>query len=543
MIDGTSWWQARSERVAWARSAQSPWRAWSFADNPDLCAVLDRAVRATPLAPDEAERRAELGVVPPPPPGMAHREAAWRRWAAEHAGELTADDTADAWRRSRLDALGHRVHRHERAAWAAATFSDDDAGDAEVSALWAGWFTGDPWSGREAWERLLLSDAMRAFRGVCEARRLPPDVRRRVVGDLREGFFWALLGAGGDSPPAWVELALRTLETAGSTPVDALALRLDEPGWGVVGRCVATRGSWADTIGRWQVERAEPMARARQVERVAAAQPALAEPLLDLHVVLRALAHLAATPSAPLWQVVRQNRGRARGRLRAVLAREPGRLMEPLLALPQLLDRSRAAVRRFAWSWAWRELATDFAFDPGRACPAPCLEPGEPTPPLAEGEVHALQSWVFLVALRGREAHLERWVRTGSTGDRDSTWARLLSEACPPCLVDDPQATGRSRTYHRLRTELCDQLPALRALLGPWLHQVGELPSGRGLRSAFEASFGSRWSSEVPFPKSGFPSFQRHAAELQGRWSTEQADPASIGDEASDASLGHEEAS
>jgi hypothetical protein len=428
------------------------------------------------------------------------------------------------------------VADRERAAWGRHDHRDDPDGDVRIAALWAAWFHADPWSGRDAWEALLLPEAQRAFRGVCEARRLPAEVRQRALSDLREGFFWALLGAGGDSPPAWIELALRTLETHGDGPVAALAARLDPEGWGRAARCVSHRGSWAGTIASWQPAH-EPAARARAVAREASDNPVLPDALLDLHVVLRAIQHLDGDPHAALWGVVRQNRGRARGRLRALLAREPQALLEPLLALPQLLERTRAATRRFAWSWAWRELATDFAFDAARASTAPCLLPDAPPPPLTAEQHDALATWGLLVALRGRYDHLQRWVRTGSTGDRDSTWARLLAEACPDCLAD-PDASGRTRTYHRLRTELAELLPSLTRRWATQLAQIAALPSGRGLRKAFEALVSDAWSPEVPMPRSGFPTFQRHAAQLDARFASLAGDPASIGDDPADASTG-----
>lgn len=539
MIEGTDWLQAREARRAWALGASDPWRAWAFRDADDLVAVADAALGGV-VAPTPEALRAVLGAVAVPPPSGARSPAEWRRWAGRHATDVPHDDAhIAAWRRARLDAVGARIEARERHAWREVPYPDDPKGDARAAALWAAWFTGDPWSGRSAWEKLLLPHAARAFRGVCEARRLPQEVRRRVLDDLREGFFWALLGAGGDAAPAWVDLALRTLETAGPGPVDALVAVLDRDGWDRVGRCIATRGTWATTIAAWQHDRAEPLARARAVSSTAGARPSLAEPLLDLHVALRCLERLADAPESSLWPTVRQNRGRGRGRLRAVLADRPDRLMEPLLALPGLLARTRAAVRRFAWSWAWRELATDFTFDAGRAGPAPCLETLDAPPPLEAAERDAMKTWVFLVLLRGRDAHLARWVRTGSTGDRDSTWARLLSDACPPCLVDDPSTSGRSRTYHRLRTELAEGLDTLLAELTPALHDLAALPTGRTLRTAFEARFAPTWSEQVPLPKSGFPTFHRHAQALVRAFDAPE-DPAGIGDAGPHASTGPE---
>jgi len=300
---------------------------------------------------------------------------------------------------------------------------------------------------------------------------------------------------------------------------------------------VAQRGSWASTVADWQPDRPEPLARARAVVRRGRRDSELCERLLDSHVARRVLDRWADDPEASAWGVVTQNRGRARGRLRAVLAADPGRLLEPLLQLPSLLARTRAAVRRFAWSWAWRELAADFAFDAARASAPPCLHAAEPLPALSSEATEALDTWVLLVLLRGREAHLERWVRTGGTGDRDSTWARLLSDAVPDVLVDDPTAAGRSRTYRRLRAELSDRLPSLRNRLLPVLRTVAELPSGRKLRASFEERIGPRWSLEVPAPRSGFPTFQRHASALCARWDALAADPASIGDDIHGASM------
>ena len=122
---------------------------------------------------------------------------------------------------------------------------------------------------------------------------------------------------------------------------------------------------------------------------------------------------------------------------------------------------------------------------------------------LRDEALACLQTWLLLVVLKGRVHHLRRWVETGGTGDRDTTWGRLLSESLPPHLT--------SEHYRAVRLELARDLERRLARNEPVLEQIVALPRGRGLRAAFEAALGDWWHDDVPLPRSGFPTFVRHA--------------------------------
>ena len=502
--------------------------AWRFADDE----------RLGRLALDEL-----LGRVPSPPPARA-----WALLAPD--GDLPGDDgvrrsarlhlrrllerrsrvgvqgerEAWAWAFAELDQLGHSVEDRERAAWRRVAYPAQPEQDGRAAGIWASWFSGNPWGLREVWEALYLAPASRSFLAICEARDLPADVRRRVLDDLREGFFYRLLGAS-DSVPGWAELAVRVVETGGTGPVDALAMALSAADWDRVMGCALRRGEWRRTGAVVWAELHEVAARARAASQQGQADPAHLEALLDLHVVRRVVSSWQREPVPNPWSVVVQNRGRARGRIRAVLSTRPA-LLDVLMSLDGLHARTEAAVRRYAWAWAWQELATDFAFDVSRSVTPPCLGPEPTLEGLAPDERPSLRTWVLLVVLRGRFDHLERWVRTGGTGDRDSTWARLLAEALPVGLCDPDQGRAkRARTYHRLRTELAESLPDITTELAPLLADIAGLPPGRKLRAAFEERVGPTWNAAVPVPRSGFPTFVRNARAVHAAWTARLEDP------------------
>ncbi|MCA9572027.1 MAG: hypothetical protein KC656_29515, partial [Myxococcales bacterium] len=227
------------------------------------------------------------------------------------------------------------------------------------------------------------------------------------------------------------------------------------------------------------------------------------ERLLDLHTALRLLETSPETP-AEAWRVVAQNRGKARGRLRALVARETAWL-PALLALDALGARSAAAIARFAWSWAWQELAVDFPFDPDRPVTPPCEALPADFVPLDEAGRAPLPTWVLLVVLKGRDLHLERWVATGGTGDRDSTWARLMKDL-PSGLA-----------YPAVRHALAELLPELLAAHRPVLERLAALPGGRTLKTDTTALLAPGWHPDVPFPRAGFPTFVAHAGSFLGR--------------------------
>jgi hypothetical protein len=475
---------------------------WRFAADPGLLAVLleDFQGRGPALS--------DPGEVGPPSgdPDLAERHHRERLEPAR-----ASEDPAHAL--EGLAFLGERVERTERESWRARPYPVNPGRDAACAALWADWFSGNPWQVREGWERLFLPALTEVFGGVLQAHNVPPSVRAAALEEAREGFFFLMLG-GGEAPAGWRELAVRTLEGAPEGPVDGLAAAL-RPGLAdLLARCAVQRGHIQRTAARIWVERPEVQSRARALRGELAESPGRMEALLDLHVALRLLARWSSGPlegAEADWRVVVQNRGRSRGRLRAVMALEPNALLEPLLGLDALAARTEAAVRRLAWAWARQQLGRGLTFDVTDGVTPPCHPPPEGLPPLSEGERAAAATWCLLVALKGRLWHLRAWVRTGSTGDTDSTWGRLLKDELPERLRDP--GVGRNASYRRLRAALSEELEDMLQDLSPALTLAASLKGGKGLRGRFEASLTERWHPDVPFPRSGFPTFQRNASE------------------------------
>ena len=438
-----------------------------------------------------------------PPVRRRRYEGAKLAGAPAHAGAQLA------WALESLSFVASEVERVDRAAWQAVKYAPD-ADDAKVGAAWARWFESRPWDIRSTWEGWFVKDAVIVFRAVGEARRLPPDVMKRAVSDLREAMFYALVGK---ESPGWADVASRVIESGGLGPVDALASALGGEGWNRVASCAASRGNWPDTVAKAFADLPGMPPRALALKTRGQADPRALEGLLDLHVALRILAgwREGSTAFDDARAVVSQNRGRARARLRAaLLATGRETLLDTLRKMPGLRARTAAAIRRWAWSWAWQELASDFAFDLGHVVTPPCEDGGEVIEPIA-GEDEAIATWMLLVTLKGKLAALQKWVRTGSAGDRDSTWGRLLTDELPDRLRD-ASVGGRAATYHRLRATLNDSLPERTRALVPSLRVVAALKAGRAVRAEFTARFEAGWHPEVPFPKAGFPTFIDNAA-------------------------------
>ena len=482
---------------------------WRFGDTPALLRVLLAEVADAPPAPSATERGWVLSPVPSDGgSAVPVQQAAWlhhqqvRAWAPPDGVE--GPERAQAWALAELGFFGEEVERRERAAWRAVRYAEQPKDDAAVALMWASWMSGSAWDLRRRWEKRFLPATRQVFRGVCSARSLPEPVVQRALSDLSEAFFYHLLSG-------WPELAARVLET--DRVVDTLAGSLSEGRWRTLAGCVVSRGGWRQTAALVWDSLPELASRARALAREGLATPERLERWMDLHAALRMVASWRGDPGSDAWAVVRQNRGRARGRLRALAMSAPDSLHDHLLGLEGLAARTEAAVRRYAWAWAWKELALDFSFDIARTVTPPC-EPAEALPePLPDALLPALEVWVLLVIFRGRVEHLRRWVATGSTGDRDSTWARLLTEALPEALADpgEPGAEQRGRTYRRLRADLAERLPELLQGLRPLLAQIASLSPGRGLPAQLSALLEGRWHADVPYPRSGFPSIHKHA--------------------------------
>lgn len=411
-----------------------------------------------------------------------------------------------AWGLLELASVGAEVERRQRAPWGRVRYPSEAALEATTAALWAGWFSGNPWSIWADWERLFLPDATRAFAAVLRVRRIPPERRTILLDDLRESFLFMLIGDG-QGTPGWRELAVRVLETAAPDPLAALCQHLDTRGWLAASACAVRRGHGPRSAAVLFPATPHPAHQARQLARRGEGQPSALDSALELHVACRLIERWSRDPETTCrdrsWQVVLQNRGRARARLRALLAGgAPERLLAPLLSLEGLCPRTRRAVRSYARDWAWIQLSRQFPFHVHRLDP-PCHAPDEDEPLFSASDADLLRTWVLLVVLKGRLDHLEQWIQTGGTGgDRDATWGRLLLDL--PDRLRDFDPDGRaSRGQHRLRAELADQLPELLEALRPLLMRLSLLPAGRdygALVNALLDEASTAWSPAIPRP-------------------------------------------
>jgi hypothetical protein len=494
-----AWIDERVERVAFAHAQANGltadvFRSWQFVDTGLVQVALERLERG----PHPSVMGWSLWIPeshPAPAKTRRNHELAQPPSHPEPSDPLAACIAMLDWAGREIEDRERRVWRRE---WPA-----DASADADAGVVWTALVEGRPWAVRELCESLWLKSASQAFAAVLAARDLPREVQRRVLTDLEEAFFYRLLGVE-DGPAGWTEIAIRLLETA--SPVEGPAAVLSGRGRDLAGRCLANRAGWGRTLARLWPDQPDRSARALTARDFLEHLSGY-EQLLDLHTALRLIDTCPASP-AEAWRVVGQNRGKARGRLRALVARETAWL-PALLALDALAERSRVAVTRFAWSWAWQELALDFAFDASRPTTPPCEDLPAGMQPLSQTERTPLVSWVLLVVLKGRTSHLIRWVSTGGTGDRDSTWARLLKDLPPPL--------HESAAYPRVRHALREALPHQFAELTPLVEDVAALSVDRRLKARVTALLQPGWDGAVPFPRSGFPTFVAHAADFLQR--------------------------
>lgn len=463
-----------------------------------------------------------------------------------------------AWALCLLIFFGEEIERLEHDAWRAAVYPEQPALDAQTRAWWGLWFqlpanrnrTGGrpvPALGPQGWAALLHGwkslfrpDALRAYRGVLEHIHCPERDRRHHLLQLREASF-ARLYCGEGPFLGWVELAARVMERSGQSQLEALATLCDEPARARLANCAAQRGSMATTARALLPGLSDPLLRAQDLAGTMRAGPDEVEALLDAHLGLRLIDSWAKEPAQPLergWRIVRQNRGRAAARVRAVVAEGcVEALGAHLLALPGLHARTAAAVRAYFWAWGldlvthasvaglpeargWRDpegglawqAAVDFSYDPERDVTPACTDPNPGPAPMDEDELRALRTWVLLVAMRGRLPQLRAWTDHGG-GDKDGGWGRLLADDLPD-LLRDPGSTQRERSgYRRLRLALAASLPVLLRELSPLLRALATVHPGRAAAAAVHALLAPAWHPSVRFPQSGFPTILRHAAE------------------------------
>ena len=430
-----------------------------------------------------------------------------------------------AWGLAVLAWVADQIEEARRRPWLEAQYPVDPVQDRSTAVMWASWLSGDCFTHRDVWEGEFLSLAMRAFSAVLEAGRLPAGRQAFVRQELQEAFLFFLLGDGSQTPP-WRELASNVLETGPLGPIDSLEAILGERELARVAGCAVSRGHGAVTARLVFPDRTTRAARASALQQAIASGGLRC--FVDLHICCRLLERWRI-PEQTLWpatwSVVLQNRGRARGRLRAVVAEAPVEtIAAPLLALDALHTRTRAGVLRYCRDWAWQQLELDFAFGMGRPVLAPCLQPVPLSTDFDEDQHAALRIWVLRVIAKGRLAHLRRWVTSGGTGDRDTQWGRLLTEDLPDPLRDRPGSQGRG--YERLRAYLHGRLGPVLTELEPTLRALASLePTRRDLSRAFEAHLAGIWDPRVPRLRVRFRSYLAHIQDAISTLSHEGNEP------------------
>lgn len=481
---------------------------WRFAGMAHAAPVL-HALAAAPLSPDPGALAFQLGEADRVP--RAPAQALWlhREWLARRPLPAPAPDDGRApltWALLELRGLGQDLEHRLRRPWRCRPALSRPE-DAQVAGLWRR-VGSAPWADRDAWERLFLPTVLSAFHAVFEAVNLPRPERRARLGDISESFFFRLVGHAPEA--GWRVLASRVLETLGGGPFHALAAALDPPAWAMASRCAVRRGhGWRTAQLLWpEAPRARVLA--ERLGALLAEGPDQLEGLAELHAALRVVARWRA-PEATLpgtsWRVLTQNLGRARGRLRSLVRRLPdGDLVGRLCASDALYERTTTALARLARTWAFDELRGGFANDEGRALEAGCDQARPTLLPLDP----QLRAWILLVILRGRLEHLRRWLKEGSTGDRDAGWGRLLSMQPPP----DTRLTGtRAEELDALRARLSLGLPSALVELRPTLDALAALPGERLDLGEVHRILAPIWHPDLPLPQAARLTLRAHAAQ------------------------------
>ncbi len=452
--------------------------AWSWSTHPE--AVLELVARVRP-ADTVDTRRLEAWA-------WAHAEGSLEGTTEAELDRQVLEDVEPASSPSQAGGLvwlarvGEEVRRREDRAWRDVTYGADPR-DAPAADLWRELLTGDfgPDAPRN-FVRLFGGPVRRAFKGVCDSLRLPPEVVRVRVEEafeMADGLAWAAPG----------DLAARVLETVGE-PLGALSTALESDSLGRVRTCVRHRRLWRDL---------EPLL-SDEVRGETLGVGA------DLVVTSRLLVALEAgrVPFHPLglpgWGVVRANRGRLRGRLRAVLAEHPLALAEALSGLDGLARRTDDAISRHAWAWAWREARTGFGFDPGRLRAPPCAPEATGASmlePLGPDDESAVLTLLLSLAGRGQWTALEAWLSGAAGRSLGATFYRYLGQA-PDCVADPGTEERGNRGYQRLREHLQDEglqryLPQLKRVA----QRVRAVPRGRGLRERLWNALEPDWRADL----------------------------------------------
>lgn len=520
-----SWWgwlalrRARRARCALAARdllagdpapARGLLAGWRFACSADLSARVLAQLQAPPriepvlrgalLAPEEA--------LPTPPrpeePSLPHL---FREWLAVHAPPLEPGDAPSelAWLLDELGFLGDEIERKERLSWRAKAWSANPTDDRAAAQHWRAWLDGAPWWIRDGWERMVMPSALGAFKGILDLRAVPASRQRRVLSDVREALFHAMLG-GGDKAPGWRSVAARVLETPGDAPMGGLEAVLDPKHRLLVGDCAVRRGYGATSARLLFPEARHLRDRGRLVRGLQVEQA------VDLHTAMRLLhtwETLGASPQQS-WRVIVQNRGRARARLRALVSAAEGPdLAAGLLGVDALAARTRDAVFRFCRDWAWQGLIDGFTLSPDFAPDGRCQPELPEQAALSEEDRRKLVAWVALVVLKGRLPHLIAWSR-GAGSSKDTRWGELLSRELPGRLIDAPLPERKHRSYSGVQQTLHAELGEILEELRPQLTQIVALHPEKSLKRRFLAVLDPIWVPDVRSPDVQFSRYREN---------------------------------
>lgn len=488
-----------------AAALLAPWElAATGALEPLLQRLLERPAQpsAQQLQATLAGPQAWASVPQPEQPLGPLQARAWLESRAPAAASGPAPGSA--WALANLAFLGTQVDRLLRAPWRDEMHPNSDQ-DAVARRLWEAWFSGQVWDMRETWEALYLPIARRAFAGVALAKGVPRERWPRLSEELEEGFFWAMLGADSESA-GWRGVALRVVETTGAGPVDGLASLLERSASVRAAGCAISRGHGPSTAGLLFPELPRRWGRMVALSGLWREHPGAVNQWLNAHVAVRLVDHWAVPGNggiAQAWRVATQNRGRARGRLRAVLQScwDQVPIHQALMSTQGLGSRTQAAVARWSRDWAWKQLSVGFSFSEHAGLDPSC-PPDDELPlqilVLNDRERGLLRTWVALVCMRGRLEHLQRWVQRAGTGDRDSQWGRLLSDALPQEL------RARFDGLPGLRAYLATELQPLLGEVEDVLSLLSEVEDGPGLSRRFQQNLDQWWSLGVPRPSASF---------------------------------------
>ena len=510
----------RSAELTAARLAQHPvarpthaeraWEALSQGDSSPFLSMMSSWRWSEEPGLREAAARLVTRASADPPPGLLTAQP-WcatagalkeRREAWAHPAQGVPQFGSEVWVIRELAAWGSTLAGWRRAG----SYPADSEMDPILADAWSKLLLGDPFSVQPTLKKVMFPVLLRQFNALMQHRNVPKQTQRRVREELRESFMFMLIDRSGGVPPG-VDIALRILQNADSDGF-GLARLLCSEHLGCTASCLAGRRHWGATLRAiWPQERTST-GLAQALRRLLREQPAHLLALTELHIVARLVERWrvggrAATHPDHAARVIQQNLDFVRARLRAVLADTPAQLLGPLLQLSGLHKRTVEATSRLAWGWARRELPHHFAMgEPKstRPCERSLVAQDEGLLPIAADDT--LRTWALLAILRGQDERLRRWTATGSTGDRDSAWGRLLAEA--PDLLKPQGELGP------LRATLAEDLPEIMTELEPLLLGLAALPEDRNLKARAESLLRPGWVG-APFPDGGFQKMPERA--------------------------------